>query len=471
MANPKTVSFEAPVQCRAAHRLYLAILCLLLPFLVQADRFDEFVKTAMEEQKIPGVQFVVVFKGKVAMSRSYGFADLDKKTPVTKDTEFEIASVSKPIVATAVMMLCEQGKFKIEEPIGKYVEDMPLAWANIPIVNLLSHTSGIPDFRGGDLYFQHRMDETPFADITKGMSTDLLFNVGDHFAYSNTNYLMLGKLIEGLTGKPYTEFLQTQIFDPLGMKATGFVSKKEHCQGYVSVGKEFRPSRDCSLAWAGPGSSIVSNAEDLAKFDEALQNQKLIKNQTLIRMLQPTETKLGAMDYGLGWQIGKVGDVFMSLHSGKMNGFSSVFLRLINEKISVIVLSNANESDENTLSRGILGLYFPEMDPKKLTPIVDDDPSTTKAHQRILLSIMAEVPDMDAFTADYKAHVTEEKLKAMGAEMARGGRIRPLQVIRRYAKGQFQAHEYLVTQGKSQLLVTFFVDDKGKIGGLKVDAP
>lgn len=444
---------------------------LLVASAACADRFDDFVKTKMEEQKIPGLQFVVVYKGKAAMSRSYGLADVDAKKPVTKDTAFEIASVSKPVVATAVMMLWEQGKFKLEDPIGKYVKEMPLAWANVPIQNLLSHTSGVPEFLTGSYYLSHRKEDTPFTEITKHMTTDLKFDSGDHFSYSNTNYVLLGKLIEGITGKSYTDYLKTQIFDPLGMTATGFVGSKEHAKGYAGIGQDFVARSDSSLTWAGPGASMVSTAEDMAKFDAGLDGQKLIRTSTLAMMFQPTATRLGLMDYGMGWQAEKIGTTVVGLHAGKINGFCSMYIRLLKERVGVIVLSNSSDIDGNAITRGILSLYFPELTSQALTPMLDDDPDLTAAHLRILQNIAAGRPDMDVYTDDYKAHVTEEKLKAMGSELSRGGRIQSLQLTRKFAKGKFEAYEYLMTQGQTHLVITFFVDASGKVAGMTIVAP
>ncbi len=432
-----------------------------------ADRFDDFIQAKMSEQHIPGLQFVVTYRGKVAMSRSYGFANTEKKEPVTKDTRFEVASISKPVIATAVMMLWEEGKFKLTDAIGAYVKDLPVAWGHVPIRQILSHTSGIPEFRGSDLYFSKRMEDVPFADIAKSLPEKLEFDPGDHFEYSNTNYLLAGKLIEAVTGKPWTDFLRARIFTPLAMTATGFVGSQEHAQGYVGS----RPARDCSLTWAGPGSSIVSTAEDMAKFDAALTFPKLIKGATYSEMLQPTLTKLGPMDYGIGWQVAKVGPNVMALHSGKMNGFSSMYLRVLDQQIGVIVLTNAGDIDGNAIARGILGLYFPELDPAKPMPIVDDDPATTKRHQSLFVTIIRGEPDMDAFTLDYKAHVGEEKLKAVGAELRRNGPIRPFKLVKRYADSRFRVSVYLVAQGQAQILVTMFDDDKGKVAGLTLGAP
>ncbi len=425
----------------------------------------------MQEEKISGLQFVVVYKGKVAMSRSYGLADVDAKKPVTKDTSFEIASVSKPLVATAVMMLIEQDKVKLDDPIGKYVKEMPLAWINVSVRNLLSHTSGIPEYRSGEFYIRHRMEETPFTEITKNMATDMVFDAGDHFSYSNTNYVLLGKLIEGVTGKPYTDFLKANIFEPLGMSATGFVGSKEHCSGYTALTRGFAANKDCSLAWAGPGASIVSNAEDMAKFDGALDSNKLVKRSTLVQMFQPTPTKLGVIDYGLGWQAEKFNGSVVGMHAGKMNGFSSMYIRLLNERISVILLSNSSDIDGNVVTRGILSLYFPELASAPMTPIVDEEPDMTQVHTQIMRDIAAGHPDMSVFSDDYKMHVSEEKLRAMGSELARGGHIRPLQVIKRYTKGKFEVYAYVMSQGQAQLLVTFFMDAKGKVAGLTIAAP
>jgi hypothetical protein len=255
------------------------------------------------------------------------------------------------------------------------------------------------------------------------------------------------------------------------MSATGFIGSKEHAQGYVTYGSRYAPARGCSLAWAGPGAGIVSTAEDMAKFDQALLTQKLIRNATQNKMLAPTPTKLAVSDYGMGWQVTKSGKNTVAVHSGKLNGFSSIYLRLIEDQISIIVLTNAAEVDGNTLARGILSRYFPEMTPLDTTPIVDDEPEITQAHMRVLLDIVAGKPDMSLFTEQYKARVTEEKLKAVGAELRRNGRIEPLRLLKRYRKGDFDVHSYLFQQGGTKLILTFFVDEAGKIGGLTIVAP
>jgi len=452
-------------------RPLLLIAFALLAGVAYADRFDDFVQAKMQDEKIAGLQFAVTYKGKTVMSRCYGLADVDKKTAVTKDTPFEIASVSKPIIATAVMMLWEDGKFKLDDPIGKYVKEMPLAWVDVPIRNLLSHTSGIPEFRDSDYFFQHRLEDTPFTEITKHMDTALVFDPGHQFSYSNTNYVMLGKLIEGVTGKPFTDFLKKRIFDPLGMTHTGFIGTEDHAIGYAALRSGFAANRGCSLAWAGPGSSIVSTAEDMATFDAALDGHKLIKNSTMLEMLQATSTHVGLIDYGLGWQIENLQGSAVAMHAGKMNGFASMYIRLINERISIVVLSNSSDIDGNAVTRGLLSLYLPEFSSQSTTPIVDDDPDMTTFHTKIMRDIAAGHPNMSLFSEDYKKHITEEQLTAMGGELNRGGPIRTLQIIKRTTKGAFEVYEYLMTQGQTRILVTFIMDSAGKVGGMTVAAP
>src|ERR1044072_3918919 len=139
-------------------RSILAVLFTVAFVIGRADRFDDFVKEAMAEQHIPGLQFAVVYKGRTVMSRAYGLADVEKKVEATTSTPFEVASISKPVIATAVMSLWEQGRFKLEEPVNKYVGEIPLAWGRVTIGSLLSHTSGVPEFRSGRYYMQKRME-------------------------------------------------------------------------------------------------------------------------------------------------------------------------------------------------------------------------------------------------------------------------------------------------------------------------
>lgn len=452
-------------------RFVLAFLMCAAAAISPADRFDDFVKQAMDEQHIPGLQFAVVYKGRTVMSRAYGYAYLEKKAAVTPATPFEVASISKPVIATVVMSLFEQGKFKLDEPIGKYVAEIPAAWSRVSIASLLSHTSGVPEYRAGRFYAQKRMEETPFEEIAKNSKQELEFDLLDHFAYSNTNYLLLGKLIEKVTGKPYTDYVRGSVFDPLKMTASGFIGGKEHAQGYAYIGKEYLKARDCALAWAGPGASIVSTAEDMAKFDEALLTQKLVRNSSQNMMLAPTVTKLGSSDYGMGWQVTKSGRNTIAVHSGKMNGFSSIYLRLIEDRLSIIILTNAAEIDGNTLARGILSRYFPEMTPLDLNPIVDDEPETTVAHFKLLTDIIGGRADMSQFSEEYKLRATEAKLKAVGTELRRGGRVEPLKLLKRNRKGAFMVHSYLMVQGGTKLIYTVFVDSEGKIGGLTFAAP
>jgi hypothetical protein len=154
-----------------------------------------------------------------------------------------------------------------------------------------------------------------------------------------------------------------------------------------------------------------------------------------------------------------------------MNGFSSIYLRLIEDRISIIVLTNASEMDGNMLARGILSRYFPEMTPLDLNPIVDDEPDITWAHYKLLMDIIAGRADMSQFTDEYKVKVTEAKLKAVGTELRRNGRVEPLKVLKRFKKGAYDVHSYLMVQGGTKLILTIFVDKDGKIGGLTFAAP
>lgn len=441
---------------------------ILVARVASADSFDDLVKSKMDEGHIPGLSFAVVYKDKVVMQRSYGLADKAKAVVATGDTRFQVASLSKPIIATAVMMLVEDGKCQLSDRIGKYVQGLPESWRLVPISNLLNQTSGLPEFRSGGTFFRSSRDELSFAQMISGLPTTK-FEAGDHFEYSNTNYLLLGELISTVSKKPYTEFLRRRIFEPLGMTKTGFIGDGDACAVGYSMRSGY-PVTSCSRSWAGPGASIVSTAEDYAKFLVAMSTPKLLRVASLNEMLKTIETRFGKSDYGLGWGLANLNGTDVALHSGKMNGFSSIAVRLLQPQISVVVLTNADDIDGNAIARGILGCYYPDLDAKKLTPIVDDEPEITEAHAKCLRQILSGHPDMSAFTENYKAHVSEEKLKVAGAQLARGGRLQPLKVLQRYRLNPRDISVYQASIGQTQLIVTFYLLD-GKIDGLKFAAP
>jgi CubicO group peptidase (beta-lactamase class C family) len=181
-----------------------------------ADELDDFISKEMQSQRIPGVAVAIVQRDRVLVRRDYGLANLETESPVRRDTVFEIASVTKPFTAAAVLLLVEDGKLRLDHQINSFIADAPVAWKNITVRHLLSHTSGI---QGGGWV---ESDGSPLLHITARrhlqdfVDSPLLFAPGERAAYSDPGYLLLGMMIEKVSGLRYRDFMQQRVFGPAG---------------------------------------------------------------------------------------------------------------------------------------------------------------------------------------------------------------------------------------------------------------
>ncbi|MCA1609253.1 MAG: beta-lactamase family protein, partial [Acidobacteria bacterium] len=210
------------------YRLLFILIALLFcsATLVQADEIDGYVKSQMQKRQIPGLQLAVVRDGKIIKAQSYGVANLELNAPVNDETMFEIASNSKQYTAGAIMLLAQDGKLKLEDGITKYLSGLPETYNAITVRHLLNHTAGVKDYIE-EFQLNRRLDYTNQELIKNIGANELNFPPGENARYSTTNYLLLGLVIEQITGKPYGEFLQERIFRPLGMHRTRVINIAE----------------------------------------------------------------------------------------------------------------------------------------------------------------------------------------------------------------------------------------------------
>jgi CubicO group peptidase (beta-lactamase class C family) len=355
-------------------------------------KVDDLVQAVMKQEHVPGLALAVVKGGKILKAQAYGLAHVEKKIQATTNTVFRIASVSKQFVATAIMMLVEEGKLSLEDSVSKYVTGTPRKWKGITIRHLLTHTSGIPDFLNEDIPLDTRLDDFDQAVVKALADRPLHFAPGDDWRYSNSNYHLLGMIIRRITGMPYGDFLGERIFQPLGMRQTavspidgnfpGLAVGYEWNNDHLEPGDDVAPS---TKAYAGGG--IVSTAPDMAKWDAALYTEKLLKQSSLQQMWTPVCLNDGMKaPYGFGW--GTLGRPWKSglvvSHGGNFTGFSSYIYRAVDDRLTVIILVNRFASDGavGVLSKKIARLYVWKGPDYK--PIQDNEPEIT-AHIRDIL--------------------------------------------------------------------------------------
>jgi CubicO group peptidase (beta-lactamase class C family) len=347
------------------------VLCLTaLPFggwMARGDLVDDYVHVEMKHSHLPGVALAVTRGGSVVKLAGYGMANVENEVPVTPQTVFQIQSVTKSFVATAIMMLVEEGKVAVDAKVSTYLEGTPESWKDITIRHLLSHTSGIKDFINeptASLRLEVSDDDVFQATAARPLN----FQPGAKYAYSNSNYHLLAMIIRKVSGDFYGIFLKNRVFQPLGMSQTRVVSWSniipDRAAGYLQQGSQLRNGQfvaESILAYGGGG--IVSTAEDMAKWDLALRGDKLLPRSRLEQMWAPTKLNDGNLsNYGFGWSIGGKPPHRLIQHSGgHITGFTSHIVRYLDDDLSVIVLVNAGFGNPGKIAQRVAGMYVPEL--------------------------------------------------------------------------------------------------------------
>ncbi|HWG71813.1 MAG TPA: serine hydrolase domain-containing protein [Steroidobacteraceae bacterium] len=338
------------------------------------DKVDAVVREAMRSHQIPGVCLGVMRDGRLVKATGYGYANVELKVPVSPLSLFQSGSVAKQFTATAVMMLVQDGKIGIDDPMVKYFpEARTAAWRNVTVRQLLTHTSGIPDIFGetdADSYAKgildfHR-DYTEEELLQRYLPLKLDFKPGDQWNYSNTGYELLGFLIHRVTGMFYGDFLQKRIFGPLGMTSTRIISETDivahRVAGYRIVDGQLE-----NQEWISPSlntladGGLYTNVIDLAKWDAALYTEKLLPRAALREMWTPVRLNSGATHpYGFGWELGTDHGHAVQFHTGSNQGFAISISRYADDRLTVVVLTNLDESHSLTLgiARPVAMLYL-----------------------------------------------------------------------------------------------------------------
>ena len=329
---------------------------------------DAYLKAEVAERKFMGT-VLIARHGQVLFERAYGWADAEWKVPNTPQTIFRIGSLTKQFTAAAVVKLAQEGKLQIEDPVARYYAGLPRGWQKITLHQLLTHTSGIPDYtRQPRFWDAATRPETP-AEIVDGVQDKPLeFAPGSKWAYSNTGYILLGIVIEEVSGKKYAEYMKQELFEPLGMNDTGYDSPQivlpRRAHGYVPSGEGIAnaPYIDMSVPYAA--GALDSTARDLLRWDQALATGKLLTKHWRERIFTGyTPTDVGGSydyDYGYGWFVAKPGRRAEYAHEGSIPGFNSKMDRFQESGLFIIVLSNLSTPDIGKITAHLASLTFGE---------------------------------------------------------------------------------------------------------------
>jgi len=321
---------------------------------VPGERLGRVVQPYVDAQMFMG-SVLVAKDGKILFSKSYGMADLEWNVPNSPATRFNIASMTKQFTAASILLLEDRGKLKTDDLVKKYLLDAPASWDKITIYHLLTHTSGI----SGDAakYEPGASDKLVFSD------RPLDFQPGEQWAYTNLGYIVLGYLVERISGQTYEDFIRENIFKPLRMNDSGLMSFvtviPRRASGYWPGNNGLENadrSFDTRLGFSS--GSLYSSTEDLLRWEEGLFSGRLLSPGSLRKMITPFKS-----DYACGLYAKRVNGHFMIEHDGNNIGFNSDMAYYPEDRIAVIVLANLNGTVTSEMTRALAAVAHGEIPP------------------------------------------------------------------------------------------------------------
>lgn len=307
----------------------------------------------------PGAAIVVTRDGKTVFRKGYGMASLELGVAVEPDMVFRIGSMTKQFTAAAILLLAEEGKLSLRDEVTTYLPTVKTGGRKITLEHLLTHTSGLPsytDAEGWAKLWRQDLSVQEILDLTK--DKDLEFAPGERWSYCNTGYVMLGAVIEKVSGQSYGDFLAARVFKPLGMKRTGYDSTERviphRVPGYHRSGDGFINAPYLSMTQPHAAGALLSTVDDLAVWNDAVFAGKVLKKEWLDRALSPSRTTGGEpTGYGYGWMIGNLRGHRTVEHGGGIMGFTSYGLALPDDRVYVAILTNSVAPGRDPESRAV----------------------------------------------------------------------------------------------------------------------
>jgi CubicO group peptidase (beta-lactamase class C family) len=336
--------------------LLLALVACLPPASALAQdvaRMDAIVHSYVDDKRFMGA-VLVARDGDVLFSKGYGQANLEWQVPNTPTTKFRLGSLTKQFTAAAVLLLEERGKLKTDDLVKVHMPDAPAVWDKVTIFHLLTHTSGIPNFTALPEYRQMQSFNTPVVDVVaRTRDKPLEFVPGERMNYSNSGYVLLGYLIEKISGQSYAQFVTENIFTPLGMKDSGYDSNEaviaRRASGYTPGPNGPVHAGFIHMSIPHAAGALYSTAEDLLRWEQGLFGGRILSAVSVRKMTTPFKN-----DYALGVVVTTVDGRPRIFHGGAIEGFNTSLVYYPESKVVVLALANLNgpAADQMTAQLG-----------------------------------------------------------------------------------------------------------------------
>jgi D-alanyl-D-alanine carboxypeptidase len=387
-----------------------------LPTKFDLPAIDAYVGRQVEAKGIVGLSLAILRDGKIVFARGYGKSCLDPSTPVGIDTPFAIGSVTKQFTAACVLLLQEQGKLSVRDKVAKYFPHLTRA-DDITLYDLMTHASGYPDYYPLDFVDRRLTRPIEPDQLLKEYATRKLdFEPGARWSYSNTGYVLLGRVVEKVSGKSLGQFLEEHILKPLGMEHTFFEpdrADKRLARGYTTFALgDPEPAPHEANGWLYAAGGLYSTASDLARWDRALIEGKVLKPRSCQVMTTARRLTSGKIkEYGCGLGIGsRDGEVFL-WHGGAVSGFLAYNALLPRTDSAVIVLTNDDFVNVGSLNAELLSLLIKDQVKKDSTVPKVPGPPAKEVALDLFREMQAGRVDRGKLGADFNDYLSDAKLR------------------------------------------------------------
>jgi CubicO group peptidase (beta-lactamase class C family) len=426
------------------------------------DKIDKLATDVLGRSGVPSVSIAVVKEGKIVYLNAYGSARLEPKTPATSAMRYSIGSISKQFTAAAMLLLQEEGKLSLDDKVAKFVPDLTRA-NEVTIRQLLSHTSGYQDYWPQDYVMPMMLQPVTSAKILDLWARKPLdFEPGTKWQYSNTNYVIAGVIIEKVSGKPLLQFLKEKIFSPLGMASVANIDEKRlgdtDPTGYMRYALgPLRTAPKEGPGWLFAAGELAMTAEDLAKWNISIMDQKLLRPASYRELERETQLNNGlGTHYGLGVSLGMESGHRAVSHGGEVSGFVSESIVFPDDRVSVVALTNQDASAAaDDIAHGILPLLFEQSDAAT--------PEKLEQAKKIFAGLQHATIDRSLFSDNANAYFSKQALQDFASGLAPLGTPRQFIQVQQGLRGGMTARVYLVRFEKQTLRAWTYELPNGKL--------
>ena len=435
-----------------------------------ASRIDPVVQDVMQRTGTPGVSIAVVEGGRVVYSHAYGLRDLQGRIPTDVGTHYEVASITKQFTAAAILQLREAGKLDIDATLATYLPAAPHA-SEVTLRQLLSHTSGMPEYFDGPDVEEAAGKPTTFDMVMARVAGKPLdFPPGAKWSYSNTGYILLGRIIELISHESYHHYVQVHFLDPLGMTQTFTMADEKRlpdmARGYHREGKQIKPAPSVDEGFAWSAGDLVTTPGDLQKWNAALTSGKIVTPVDYALMTTSVKTQQGDSGYGFGLFIDSIDDQPRIGHTGSSLGFTAASEYFPKQDVRIMAFTNFLDDPEpgERFTTAIFEALFPEIAAAADRPSPGEDPAVTATARTLFTQMQSGAIDGALLGHRLAGKMQAGLGKRLADEFAPYGATTAFIFKGRRSEPGLRWFDYLLKFGPgSPLKFSIGLDDSGKI--------